>query len=148
MKYAAEIIEQRLSANRFDRIILFNCCHQIRCSSITPIQLLHRSLAKNGRLIIVYREPSENTLPIPQLVLIKWFYAFENSTQFLKAIHREKNRQLEIFEKIETIKFTINKLAWFSLLYHRMFYPLTLIQQKQVEENNFSFLLVIEFDCR
>ena len=60
-----DAIKKQLSTNKFDRIILLNCLHKINNTSISPINLLHKSLTKDGRLIIIYREPTMNTLPLP-----------------------------------------------------------------------------------
>jgi len=121
--------KQHLSRKQYDRIILLNCLHKLTYS---PIHILRRSLNQNGRLIIVYRDPYRNTLPLPPSVVKKWFHTNENSAQYVKEFYRQRGSRLEISEQIETIKFTIEKLRWFSLLYYRMFYPLSLIQQKQV----------------
>ncbi len=124
------MIEQQLSTNKFNRIILLNCLHKINSRSILPINLLRKSLLPNGRLIIIYREPTMNTLPLPKEVMKQWFHVHMNHTRCIQQIYYE---HIEIHQKIETIKFLMNKFHWFNLLYHRMFYPLTLIHQKQVK---------------
>lgn len=121
--------KDKIKQNQYDRIILLNCLHKLTYS---PIRILRRSLNQDGRLIIVYRDPYRNTLPLPQTVMNNWLYMDESSAQWVKEIYRQGRSQLNIFEQAETIKFTIEKLRWFSLLYYRMFYPLTLIRQKQV----------------
>jgi hypothetical protein len=137
------MIEQQLSINKFNRIILLNCLQKINSSSIAPINLLRKSLLPNGRLIIIYREPIMNTLPLPIEIMSKWSDAHVNDTRFIQQIYCDQNRNIDIRQKIETIKFVMNKFNWFSLLYHRMFYPLTLIDQKQVNENENVVLLII-----
>jgi hypothetical protein len=138
-----DMIEQQLSINKFNRIILLNCLQKINSSSIAPINLLRKSLLPNGRLIIIYREPIMNTLPLPIEIMSKWSDAHVNDTRFIQQIYCDQNRNIDIRQKIETIKFVMNKFNWFSLLYHRMFYPLTLIDQKQVNENENVVLLII-----
>jgi len=123
-----------LPTNKFDRIILLNCLHKIHNTSISPINLLHKSLTKDGRLIIIYREPTMNTLPLPNEVLAKWYNVHANSRRLIEQIYRQQRSNIEIYQKIEIIKFNMNKLNWFSLIYNRMFYPLTLINQQQVKE--------------
>lgn len=75
-----------------------------------------------------------NTLPLPNEVLSKWYYAYRNCTRLIEPIYREKRIHIDIFQKHEIIKFFLNKLYWFSLLYHQMFYPMTSINQKLVKK--------------
>ncbi len=134
------MIAQRLSTNKFDRIILLNCLHQIKSStSIFPINLLHQSLTNDGRLLIISREPNTNTLPLPIEVVTEWMNVYGNSARCIEQIYCEKRIHIEIDRKIEIIKFLMNKFTWFSLLYNRMFYPLTLIHQTQVKEKIIFF---------
>jgi hypothetical protein len=103
------------------------------------INLLRKSMARNGKLIIVHREPSINTLPLPNEVLEKWFNEGVNRAGgLIKQLTSEKNNNVEVNHEVEIIKFVINKLNWFSLLYNRAFYPLTLTYQAQVKLKNFS----------
>jgi hypothetical protein len=95
--------------------------------------MLHKSLTKNGKLVIVHREPNINTLPLPMEVISNWFNANAHSSRLIEQLHRERRTtNLELLWEVETIKFNIQKLNWFNLLIHRTFYPLTLNSQKQV----------------
>ena len=84
--------------------------------------------------MIIYREPAFNTLPLPIEVERKWFHAHENHKRSIKQLHRHQSAGIDIYQRIETIKFSMNKFHWLNLLYHRMFYPLILIDQNQVEK--------------
>ena len=94
-----------------------------------------------------------NTLPLPSEVLTKWFTVNAKSERFIAQIYCEKRNNVEICRSEETIKFTMHKLMWFSLLHNQLFYPLPLIDQKQVNSktNSFSptkphFRLLMEYD--
>jgi hypothetical protein len=71
-----------------------------------------------------------NTLPLPKEVTRKWAYEHVNDKRCIQQIYYD---HVDIQQKIETIRFLMNKFYWFCLLYHRGFYPLTLIHQKQVK---------------
>jgi len=96
--------------------------------------MLRKSLATNGKLVIVHREPNINTLPLPIEVITNWYSANSHSARLIEQLHRERKKNLEILWEVETIKFTIQKLTWFNLLIHRTFYPLTLNSPKQVKK--------------
>jgi hypothetical protein len=152
--FYVDAIKEQLSNNAFDRIILLNCLHQITNSStnednrsesrntnlslsnpvISYINMLRKSLATNGKLVIVHREPNINTLPLPLEVITNWYSANSHSARLIEQLHRERKKNLEILWEVETIKFNIQKLNWFNLLIHRSFYPLTLNSQKQVKK--------------
>ncbi|CAF3663704.1 unnamed protein product [Rotaria socialis] len=147
-------IKEQLTANAFDRIILLNCLHQISNSStnddvqtesqrtnassnssvMSYINILRKSLAKDGKLIITHREPNINTLPLPVEVISSWYNADTHSARLIEQLHRERKRGLELLWEVETIKFSLQKLNWFNLLIHRTFYPLTLNNQKQIAD--------------
>jgi hypothetical protein len=98
------------------------------------INMLRKSLATNGKLVIVHREPNINTLPLPIEVISNWYNANAHSARLIEQLHRERKKNVELLWEVETIKFNIQKLNWFNLLIHRTFYPLTLNNQKQVEK--------------
>ena len=133
-----DVIEQQLPSYKFDRIILLNCLHKVNSRPITPINLVRKLLTNDGRFVIIYREPAFNVLPLPFEVEKKWFHAHGNHTRHLKELHRHQSSGLDIAQRIETIQFSMKKSRWFSLLYHRMFYPLTLIDRNQVGEKGKS----------
>jgi len=96
--------------------------------------MLRTSLVKNGKLIIVHREPNINTLPLPVEVITNWHNASAHSSRLIEQLHGERRPNIEFLWEVETLKFNIQKLTWFNLLIHRKFYPLTLTSQKQVEK--------------
>lgn len=130
-----DVIEQLLPNYRFDRIILLNCLHKITSRLITPSNLVRKLLTNDGRFVIVFREPAFNALPLPLEVQKKWFraHAHGNHARHMKQLHRHQTADLDIAQRIETIQFSMKKSRWFSLLYHQMFYPLTLIDRSQVD---------------
>ena len=130
-------LEQQLPTYKFDRIIVLNCLHKITSGFIAPINLVRKLLTDNGRLVIIFREPAFNTLPLPIEVERKWFSVHGNHTRSIKQLHRQQNSDIDICQRIETIKFSLKKFHWFNLLYHRMFYPLTLIDRNQVGKDLF-----------
>lgn len=149
--FHSDAIKEQLSAHTFDRIILLNCLHQVnnpppadtrsesRASNasanshlISFIHLLRKSLASQGKLVIIHREPNINTLPLPVEVITNWYDADAHSARLIEQLHRERKKDLELVWEMETIKFSLQKLIWFNLLIHRTFYPLTLTSQKQV----------------
>lgn len=93
----------------------------------------------------MYREPNRNTLTLPNGILPKWYHANINNARLIEQIYREKRMNVEICQKNEIIKFFVNKLYWFSLLYNRMFYPLNLINQKEVKRKNNCIFFSYEF---
>ncbi len=139
-----DAIKEQLSSNTFDRIILLNCLHQITNPStnennrpesqntnlsftsplMSYINMLRKSLATNGKLVIVHREPNINTLPLPIEVITNWYSANSHSARLIEQLHRERKKNTELLWEVETIKFNIQKLNWFNLLIHRTFYPL------------------------
>lgn len=154
-----DAIKEQLSSNTFDRIILLNCLHQITNPStnennrsesqntnlsftsplMSYIHMLRTSLATNGKLVIVHREPNINTLPLPIEVITNWYSANSHSARLIEQLHRERKQNLELLWEVETVKFNIQKLNWYNLLIHRTFYPLTLNSQKQVKKIVFFF---------
>ncbi|CAF1059732.1 unnamed protein product [Rotaria sordida] len=153
-KLHQDTIKEQLTANTFDRIILLNCLHQINNSLtnediksesqntnftfssplVSYINILRKSLATNGKLIIIHREPNINTLPLPIEVITNWYNADTHSARLIEQLHRERKKNLELVWEVETIKFSIQKLNWFNLLIHRTFYPSTLSSQKQIAD--------------
>lgn len=163
---SSDAIKQELPTNAFDRIILLNCLHQVANPAVNDdaqtesqhssyvshspllsyIHMLRRALAKNGKLIIVHREPNINTLPLPMEVITNWYSANAHSARLIEQLHRDRKKGLEILWEVETVKFTIQKLVWYNLLIHRSFYPLTLNNQKQVNKNQIYYSYLF-FDC-
>jgi hypothetical protein len=110
--------------------------------------MLRKSLAANGKLVIVHREPNINTLPLPTEVIANWYNANSHSARLIEQLHRERKKNLELVWELETVKFNTQKLTWFNLLIHRTFYPLTLNSPKQVNEYFFCLLLMFIYLIR
>lgn len=150
------MIEEKFGSEKFDRIILLNCLHQL--SNPSPVQSEARSISEtslissnarvllfvnrlrdrltnDGKILIIHREPNINTLPLPIEVIGNWYEADSHSARLIEQLHRDRKKNLELLWEVETIRFSIQKLIWFNLLIHRMFYPLTLSSQKQVRGN-------------
>lgn len=160
-----DAIKDQLSKTAFDRIILLNCLHQIthddqrsesrttNTTVINPlmafINMLRKSLAGNGKLVIIHREPNINTLPLPVEVINSWYNANTHSARLIEQLHRERKKNLEVLWEVETIKFGIQKLNWFNLLIHRTFYPLMLNSQRQVNSDISYFIpsFLSQLDC-
>jgi hypothetical protein len=104
--------------------------------------MLRKSLAVNGKLVIIHREPNINTLPLPTEVITNWYSSNSHCARLIEQLHRERKKNTELLWEVETVKFNIQKLNWFNLLIHRAFYPLTLNSQKQVKERKDEFLYV------
>ncbi|CAF3334600.1 unnamed protein product [Rotaria sp. Silwood1] len=124
-----------------ERLFLIKPVHFIDCKLhqgnsplMSYINTLRKSLATNGKLIIIHREPNINTLPLPIEVITSWYNADTHSARLIEQLHRERKKNIELLWEVETIKFSIQKLNWFNLLIHRTFYPLTLNSQKQIAD--------------
>ena len=148
-----DAIEEQLVNQKFDRIILLNCLHQLNQPSPTPpdsrpksgssysstntrllkfFARLRQLLTNQGKIVIVHREPNINTLPLPIDVITNWYESDGHSARLIEQLHRDRKKDLELVWEVETVKFTIPKLVWFNLLIHRTFYPLTLLSSRQV----------------
>lgn len=126
-------MKQSLPPSTYDGIILFQCLEQVYRHSLSFIHLCRRALKDDGQLIIIHRDVNSQTLPLPSEVFPPWS---NKSSQLLRKLlehlQRHQRHSIDFFQEIRSIKFTMRKIHWFSLLYHRTFYPLTLIEQNKV----------------
>ena len=127
------MIEQ-LGKESFDHILLLNCLEQIyHHHSLTLIYRLRRSLTKDGKLIIIHRDVTNNTLPVPSEVIDVWQRKSPHLLlKLIEHLQRYEHQQIDSFQEIRTMKFLMKKSDWFSLLFSRSFYPLNLINEEKV----------------
>ena len=102
---------------------------------LAGVQICLHALREHGKLIIVDRDATSSTLPLPSDVNGDWSEASKTLPRLLEQLQRDRRTEIDIVEDMLTIRFLTTKLYWFSLLYHRAFYPLTLMNGKQVDRS-------------
>lgn len=137
---SSDEIKRVLPKSTYDFIIIFQCLEKIYKNSLSLIHQCRRALTHHGHLIIIHRDVSSQTLPLPSEVLHLWRLKSSNLVgKLLEHLQRDQNHQIDYFQQMKTIKFTMKKTTWFDLIYRRTFFPLNFVEEKKVIKNLFFF---------